>query len=273
MKWIEYVRKWGKAPHVRRAGWIVAGCGVLALVSAPVAHGQLGADVAAMLSAMEDVDSTMQTVMAAPMKAMQLMNQQIATFTQSTVYPVAGITAAQSMATQSLTASQQSQQTMNTPISSAQVPVNQQFETSLLSGNPNSVSGVSGMYQQTYGPLPASTSAPSQTITAVDMGDAVAQESLKKAIQLDALAARETEVAQQLLTQLQTTAPGNAPIISAQAAAWILQGHGYTQSALAQVLRAQSASLAYTGVDMKQGSINNQNAGGAAFSLPAVPHP
>jgi hypothetical protein len=75
------------------------------------------------------------------------------------------------------------------------------------------------------------------------MGDAVAMASMKKAIALDALADSEMTVSQQLMNELQTTAPGNVPMISAQAEAWILQAHAYTQSGTAQLLRAQSAEL------------------------------
>ena len=97
------------------------------------------------------------------------------------------------------------------------------------------------LYQQTYGTLPTSQTVPSSVILAVDMGDAVAMASIKKAITLDALADSEMTVSQQLMNELQTTAPGNVPMISAQAEAWILQAHAYTQSGTAQLLRAQSA--------------------------------
>jgi hypothetical protein len=157
---------------------------------------------------------------------------------------------------------------MNTQTVSAQQPASQQLETALLSRDPNQVQNITSLYQNAFGRLPAANQAPTAATTSLDMGDAVAMESMKKAIQLDALADREIEVSQQLLTQLQTAAPGNAPVIAAQAATWVLQGHGYTQSAMAQMLRAQSAELGCSGASMKLGATINGNSSGAILALP-----
>jgi hypothetical protein len=104
------------------------------------------------------------------------------------------------------------------------------------------------------------------------MGDAVAMASIKKAIALDALADSEMAVSQQMMNQLETAAPGNVPIISAQAQAWILQAHAYTQSGTAQLLRAQSAELGYTGATMKLHSTLTGNAAAGLFALPVAGH-
>jgi hypothetical protein len=157
---------------------------------------------------------------------------------------------------------------MSTQTTSAQQPASQQLEAALLSHDPNQVQNITLLYQRAFGTLPSSNQAPTATTTSIDMGDAAAMESMKKAIQLDALADREMEVSQQLLAQLQTAAPGNAPVIAAQASAWVLQGHGYTQSALAQMLRAQSAELGFYGSNMKRGSTVNGNSSGAILALP-----
>jgi hypothetical protein len=79
-------------------------------------------------------------------------------------------------------------------------------------------------------------------------------------------------VSQQMMNQLETAAPGNVPIISAQAEAWILQAHAYTQSGTAQLLRAQSAELGYTGATMKLHSTLTGNAAAGMFALPVAGH-
>jgi hypothetical protein len=253
---------------VRRAGFVAAGCLVAGLISTPAARAQLGLDTAAILAGLSAINSTMQSVMQVPMQLMQQTQSDMNNFTQTYVYPLTKINSAQSLATQLSSSSSQIQSMMNTQTSSAQQPVSQQLEAALLSKDPNQVQNITSLYQNTFGALPSSNQAPTATTTSVDMGDAAAMESMKKAIQLDALADREMEVSQQLLTQLQTAAPGNAPVIAAQAATWVLQGHGYTQSALAQMLRAQSAELGYSGASMKRGSTVNGNSSGAILALP-----
>ena len=101
----------------------------------------------------------------------------------------------------------------------------------------------------------------------MDIDDAAAQESQKKAVELDSLAEQEFSVSQQLLTQLSSSNPGNAPIISAQAAAWILQAHGYTQSGMAQLLRAQSALLSDANAKTKMQTTNAANAAAGLIAI------
>jgi hypothetical protein len=188
------------------------------------------------------------------------------------LYPLQQIQAAQSIATQGLHQAENMQGMINTSTASAKLPSPQQLEAAMLSKDPNQGANVSMLYQQTYGTLPTSQTAPSSVILAVDMGDAVAMASIKKAIALDALADSEMTVSQQLMNELQTTAPGNVPMISAQAEAWILQAHAYTQSGTAQLLRAQSAELGYTGATMKLHSTITGNAAGGMFALPVAGH-
>jgi len=255
-----------KSVALRNTLRLVAGCGLVGLLAAP-AHGQFGIDTAALLAALGSLNTTMQTAMQVPMQYMQELQQDESDFVSNTIYPVAQITALQGLAKQSLSVAQQAQQLVNSATQSAKLPVNQQLESAILSRDPNQVANISALFSSSYGGIPATTSASQQTITTVDMGDAAAQESYKESVVLDALADREMEVSQQLLTQLQTTAPGNAPIVSAQASAWLLQGHGYSQAAMAQILRAQSALLGYEGSGLKQGGVANQNIGGAVTNM------
>jgi hypothetical protein len=264
----EGIRKVVGNRFVKRAGVLALSCLAIGLISTPSARAQLGIDTAAILAGLSAINSTMQAVMQVPMQLMQQTDSDMAAFTQNSVFPASQITSAQSLAAQSLTSSTQMQGIINTQTISAQLPASQQLETAGLSGDPNQISNVSSLYQQAYGTLPTTQQTTSAAINAVDMGDAAAMESYKKAIELDALSAREMEVSQQLLSQLQTTAPGNAPIVAAQAAAWVLQGHGYSQSALAQLLRAQSAELGYSGANQKAHATVNGNAPAAITSLP-----
>ena len=93
----------------------------------------------------------------------------------------------------------------------------------------------------------------------IDMGDAQAQDALKKAIELDAFAARELEVAQKLNDQIAASAPGTAPILDAEASAWVVQANAYTQMGMAELLRLNSAGLSNRSGELKDSTNQMQN--------------
>ncbi len=248
-----------------KAGWVTCGAVLIGLASAPAAHGQLGIDTAAILAGLTALNSTITSVIQAPMSILQQSQQSEQQFMSTTVFPQTSIASAQSSATQASASATQSQAVIDTTLNSAQNANQQQLETVILSRNPNQVGNVASNYQQVFGALPTTTQLPANYINAVDMGDAAAMESLKKSIILDSLADREMEISQQLLSELTTATPGSAPMISAQAEAWILQGRGYSQAGLAQSLRADSAILAYQGLHAKNAATASQ-AGSGMFA-------
>jgi hypothetical protein len=252
----ERFRRLRKIAVFRRAAWLVAGSLLMSLLSTP-AYSQF--DIAAVIAGLAAINSTLQSGVGSPLQSLQAMQQQEQQFQQQVIYPLSAIQQAQQLATGSLGQAQQNQSILQAPRFSATMPNPQQLEQALLSADPNQVGQVSHFYTQVYGPLPTTAAASQQTINMIDMNDAAAQDALKKAIQLDALAAREMEVSQSLLLQLQTAPPGSASILTAQASAWVLQGSAYSQSAMAELLRTRSASLAGTGTAYKVGSTSTQN--------------
>ena len=109
----------------------------------------------------------------------------------------------------------------------------------MLSANPNNIASIAAAYQSVFSPLPAKTAVPQNVASQIDMGDAQAQDAIKKAIELDALAAREMEVAQKLNDQIAASAPGTAPILDAEASAWVVQANAYTQMGMAELMQAE----------------------------------
>jgi hypothetical protein len=144
-------------------------------------------------------------------------------------------------------------------ISSASLPNPQQLEQKMLSGNPNDISTIGSTYQNVFAPLPATTTVPENVEYQIDMGDAQAQDALKKAIELDAFAARELEVAQKLNNQIAASAAGSAPILDAEASAWVVQGNAYTQMGMAELLRLNSAGLSNRSGELKDSTNQMQN--------------
>src|SRR6516162_11952240 len=153
----------------------------------------------------------------------------------------------------------QIQNLMKIPINSATLPVSQQLEQILLSHNPNQIAQTSGAYTALYGPIPQTTAAAPQVLNIVDMTDAAAQAAMKRAIEIDALADLDLQAANQLNQSIQTAAPGTAPIMEAEADAWLIRANAYTQAATADLIRLRSIDLANASADIKLGATNTTN--------------
>jgi hypothetical protein len=141
----------------------------------------------------------------------------------------------------------------------------------MLSGNPNNISSIAGSYQNVFAPLPAQTAVPQNIEYQIDMGDAQAQDAIKKAIELDALAAREMEVAQSLNTQIAASAPGTASILDAEASAWVVQANAYSQMGMAELLRLNSSNLSNRSGELKDSTTQMQNLNQRMINILAPP--
>jgi hypothetical protein len=148
------------------------------------------------------------------------------------------------------------QQTIRIPVSSATLPATQQFEQNLLSRDPNQIAQTAAQYSAVYGTVPNSAAASPQTRDMIDMTDAAAQAAMKRAIEIDALADLELHAADQINESIQAAAPGSAPIIEAQADAWLVRANAYTQSATADLMRVRAIDLANASANVKNGAAN-----------------
>ena len=238
--------KWKKTIFVALLG--------LALVMVPLSsRGQLGLDpCCAIISAgLNSISGLLKSVVAKPLSQIQQIEQQASSFEQQVVFPTTAINNARSLATQLQAQMGQINQLFRLPVNSATLPTPQQLEQSLLSHNPQSLTQVSQNYAAVYGTVMAPTDAPQPVRDLVDMSDAEAQAALKKAVELDALADVELAAADQINKQIQTAAPGSAPILEAQASAWLVRANAYTQSAMAELIRVRSIDLANSGAQLK----------------------
>jgi hypothetical protein len=222
------------------------------------AQAQFGIDLGIILAGLQKISSLLTSSVASPLKQVQTVEQDAQKFQQTVVYPQQAINSARQLATSFVGPMQSMKQLISLNVTSATMPVTQQLEQQMLSGNPNNVGGLSNSYLQVYGALPSQTAAPVNVRSAIDMTDAQAQDAMKKAIELDALAERELEVAQSLNQQIQTAAPGTAPILEAEGSAWVLQGNAYSQSAMAALLRVRTAELSNAGSTVKNATSQTQ---------------
>ena len=140
----------------------------------------------------------------------------------------------------------------NVIVRSATLPNPRQLEAVLLSRDAGQIGAVGGNFSAVYTPLPTATEAHPAQRDLIDSSDAAAQAAMKRAIAADAIADQELAAAEQMMTALQSTAPGTAEMIGAQAGAWLVRSHAYTQQAMAELMRIRTIELAAQSARMKE---------------------
>ena len=71
----------------------------------------------------------------------------------------------------------------------------------------------------------------------------------------------------QINQSIQTAAPGSAPIIEAQADAWLVRANAYTQAATADLIRVRAIDLAGSSAQVKSGATYNSTLGQQLINL------
>lgn len=246
-------------PLAQRIALGAAGLAILSVVAVEPAHSQFGIDIAAILAGLKAVNNTLTSAVASPLKLIDKVEQEEQQFQQQVLYPIAAIDSARQMATNFSNSFLSFRQLASVNIASAQLPYPQQLERQMLSADPNDIGTIGSAYQNVFAPLPAQNAVPQNIAYQIDIGDAQAQDALKKAIELDAFAAREMEVAQKLNQQIAASAPGTAPMLDAEASAWVVQANAYTQMGMAELLRVNSANLSNRGGALKDSTTQMQN--------------
>jgi hypothetical protein len=248
-----------KGTPLRRTVLSAAGIAIVSLIAVQPARSQFGIDIAAVLAGLHAINNTLNSAVGAPLKVINNIERQEQQFQQQVLYPLSAINSAKQMATGFTNSFTSFRQLGTMNISSASLPNPRQLEQQMLSGNPNEISTIGSAYQNVFAPLPAATAVPQNIEYQIDLGDAQAQDALKKAIELDAFAARELEVAQKLNDQVAVSAAGSAPILDAEASAWVVQGNAYTQMGMAELLRLNSAGLSNRSGELKDSTNQMQN--------------
>jgi hypothetical protein len=231
---------------------------IVALIAPQPARAQFGIDWGAIVGAINSIGSAISNTIAPALRAINgalgtlngLMSSIQAFFT-NIVYPQAAINRAQALvgAVHGLYAQIQAISRVN--VASATLANPQQLEQLLLSRNPINVPGITANYQTLYQAVPAPQAASPQTRDLIDMSDAAAQDAMKRAIAIDAIADNEMQAAGRINSELGQAAPGTAPMIEAEAAAWLVRANAYTQSALGDVIRLRAVTLANSSAQLK----------------------
>jgi len=234
-------RPWYRSSVVK-----IGGAALCVLLIVPkYANGQFGIYTAAIMAALSKMQSLMNTYIAAPLKTINQYEQSAAKYEQQVMYPLTAINQAKSSVMQSENQfTQLSNMFRTVNVSSATLPQSQNLESLLLSRNAANVPTVSTQFQQVYGVVMAQNATSPAVRTMTDMTDAQAQDSMKRAIEIDALATAELSEADQMGQQISQAAPGSAPILEAEADVWVVRANVYTQAALAELMRTRGIDLA-----------------------------
>jgi len=211
---------------------------------------------AIMAAGLNTIGSTLSSVIGGGLESILSIEQDVSRFEQTIVWPLSLINQARSLAANMQGIFTHMEGVMRIPVNSATLPATQQFEQNLLSGDPNQIASTSSQYVAVYGSVPDAASASPQTRDLVDMSDAAAQAAMKRAIEIDALADLELQAADQINQSVEAAAPGSAPIIEAQADAWLVRANAYTQAATADLMRVRAIDLADASANVKNGAAN-----------------
>ena len=214
---------------------------------------------AIMAAGLSSISSALQNVIGGGLNQILGVDQSIQQFEQNTVWPQNLINQARALVGGLQGIFNQIQSLTQIRVNSATLPNSQQLETTLLSRNANRIGQTSSNYTALYGQVPTTTDASQQVRDMVDMTDAAAQDAMKRAIEIDALSDLELQAASQINQSIQSAAPGSAPIIEAQADAWLVRANAYTQAATADLMRLRAIDLANSSADIKMGATNSTN--------------
>lgn len=225
------------------------------LVAPTRVQGQLPSPCCSLLAeGLGTINVTLGSVIGAGLGAINAILTNTNNFLQTNVWPPQAVAQALGMAGQIQGFYSQIQTILQIPIANATLPLPRQLESTLLSQNPGQIPSTTGNYANVYNVVPTPQNASPAVRDLIDMTDAVAQDAMERSIAIDAIAEQELSAAAQINTNVQSAAPGSAPIIEAQADAWLMRAHAYTQSALADLMRVRAIDLANNGANLKLGS-------------------
>jgi hypothetical protein len=255
----EYLNKakyWILGHKVRTAALTL----VLVITAPWPAKGQfLDPCCALMAAGLSSISSALQNVVGGGLNQIYSVDEGTQQFQQNVVWPLKLINQARALVGGLEGIFSQIYSLTHMRVNSATLPNSQQLEVNLLSRNANLIGQTSTNYTALYGQVPMTTDASPQMRDMIDMTDAISQDAMKRAIEIDALSDLELQAASQINQSVQNAAPGSAPIIEAQADAWLVRANAYTQAATADLMRLRAIDLANSSADIKMGATNTTN--------------
>jgi len=248
---LEGAFEWGRS-HKTRAACLAL---MLALLSPkPVKSQFLDPCCAIMAAGLASISKALTNTVGGGLNQILSVDRSISSFQQGVVWPLNLINQARGLVASLGGTYGQIGSVMTRPVASATLPATRQLEQNLLSGSSSQIAATETAYRGVYGSVPSSSQSSPAVRNMVDMSDAAAQDAMKRAIEIDHLASLEIQAANQLNQAIQNAAPGSAPIIEAQADAWLVRANAYTQAATADLMRLRAVGVANQGENLKLGA-------------------
>ncbi len=218
---------------------------ILALIST-VSSGlsTISSAVASINRALNDVIRPLLQGISSAISAAQQIMGAIFDFQRNVIYPQSAIDNARALVGQVMGIYNSIRGIWATVVRSATLPAPRNLEDLILSKDASKIGQVAQNFAAVYTPLPPAIEAHTFQRDLIDSRDAAAQAAMKRSIAIDAIADQELQAAEQMMGALQTTAPGTAEMIGAQAGAWLVRSHAYTQQAMAELMRVRAIELA-----------------------------
>ena len=226
------------------------------LVFVPMAA---NAGITDIITLLTTITSTLQNAIGTVLSGIQSVRTTITGFEQQVVWPVALINQTKNEVAQVRAQfSTLAGQIEGLPTSSATLVNPKQLESLLRSQQAANLPQINASYTQVFQALPPPDQATASQRNLIDVDDAMSLGALKTATACDQGSQQMLSVANSLEQEAAVSAPGSAPIVTAQAAAANLQNQAMLQRLLAAELRQEAARLAHANALRKQSAEANR---------------
>ena len=144
-------------------------------------------------------------------------------------------------------------------VNSAILPASRSFESEFLSAQSGQIPNIGQSYATEYGSQPAMGAAPQLNLQMMDIEDATAKDATEQSMAADQATQTMLQTAQKIEDQAESTAPGTADMVAAEARTAELASIAMQQKLLAYQLREAAIELAHRDAALKQSTTNMQN--------------
>jgi hypothetical protein len=208
--------------------------------------GSARAAVADIILLLQNITSTLQNGIGNALRGIKTVNNDVMNLQQQVIWPLSAINQVRASGSairnhyQNLFA-----QATSIPLTSATLVNPSQLEAAFRSASSGNLIQVQGAYTRVYGQVPVATNAPAIDRNMMDMDDAAASASLKTTVISDQNSGQMLANADTLEAQAVSSAPGSAPLLTAQAQVANLVNQAYLAKMLAADLRLEATKLAH----------------------------
>jgi hypothetical protein len=144
-------------------------------------------------------------------------------------------------------------------VNSAILPASRSLESEFLSAQTGRIANFNQGYGTEYGVQPAMGAAPQVNLQMMDIEDATAKDATAESMAADQATQTMLKTAQGIEDQAESTAPGTADMVAAEARTAELASIAMQHKLLAYELREAAIELAHRNTVMKQSTTNMQN--------------